>query len=104
MQKRMTSGWSLVAMAVCAVVLGWPVNSDAQSVSGQARAVQATVASPFGITTSILADTGTLSGPADARNAAQLTGSIESLLSAETLHATAIGWPDQVSSEASMAG
>ena len=101
--KRTTSAWSLVAIAACAIGL-LPADSNAQNVSGQARAVQATVASPFGITTSILADTGTLSGPTDARDASQLTGSIGSLLSAETLHATAIGWPDQAASEASMAG
>jgi hypothetical protein len=104
MQTRMTSGWSLVAMAVCAIVLGRPVNSNAQNVSGQARAVQATVGTLLGITTSILADTGTLSGPTDARHASKLSGSIGSLLTAETLHATAIAWPDQVASEASMAG
>ena len=101
--KRMTSGWSLVAIAACAIAL-FPTDSRAQNVSGQARAVQATVASPFGITTSILADTGTLSGPSDARHASQLTGSIGSLLSAETLHATTIGSPAQAASEASMAG
>ena len=102
--KRTTPRWSLVAIAVFAIGLLWPPDSNAQNVSGQARAVQATVASPFGITTSILADTGTLSGPTDARSASQLTGSIGSLLSAETLHATTIGWPDQAASEASMAG
>ena len=102
--KRTTSGWSLVAVAACAMVLGRPVNTSAQNVSGQARAVQATVGTLLGVTTSILADTGTLSGPTDARHASKLSGSIGSLLTAETLHATAIGWPDQVASEASMAG
>jgi hypothetical protein len=101
--KRLTSGWSVAAIAACTIGL-FPDDSTAQNVSGQARAVQVTVASPFGITTSILADTGTLSGPTDARNASQLTGAIGSLLSAEALHATSIGSPDQVASEASMAG
>jgi hypothetical protein len=103
MQKRLISGVSLVAMA-CAIVMGWAVNSDAQSVSGQARAVQATVVTPLGLTTSTLADTGTLTGPTDARDASQPSGSVDSLVTAETLHATTIGSVDQVASEASVAG
>jgi hypothetical protein len=67
--------------------------------SGSARAVQATTASG----TTQLADTGTLGGATDAREASAPDGSIPSLLSGQTLHATTIGWSDQVSSEASIA-
>lgn len=99
MQIRKTSRWSLVAAAACAMSLLWPSPGAAQTVAGHARAVQATTASSGSVT---LADTGTLGGPTDAREASQQTGSIEALLSGETLHATTIGWDDQVSSEASM--
>ena len=102
MHTRLISPLSL-AVAACAASLFLPAPGGAQTVSGQARAVQATVASSGGITTSTLADTGTLGGPTDARDASQPTGSIPALVSAETLHATTIGWDDQVASEASMA-
>ena len=100
--KLTISLWSLVAMA-CAIGL-FPADSSAQTVSGQARAVQATVVTPLGLSTSTLADTGTLSSATDARDASQLSGSVDSLVTAETLHATAIGSFDQVASEASVAG
>lgn len=51
----------------------------------------------------MLADTGTLVGTADARDASVVTASIPSVLSGEVLHAVTIGWPDQVASEASLA-
>jgi hypothetical protein len=104
MQNTIASRWSLVAVAACLAGLLWPASGSAQSVAGQARAVQATIASPDGISTITLADTGTLGGATDVRQASQLTGSIPSLLSGDALHATTIGWPDQVASEASMAG
>jgi hypothetical protein len=56
-----------------------------------------------GGTTTVLADTGALGGPSDALHASALTGNVPSLLSGEALHATTIGWPDQVASEASLA-
>jgi hypothetical protein len=82
----------------------WTVPGSAQTVTGHAHAVQATVASPLGISTTRLGDTGTLGSATDAREASATTGSIPSLLSGEALHATTIGWADQVASEASMAG
>jgi hypothetical protein len=72
--------------------------STTQTVTGIASAVQAY--SLGTITT--LASTGTLSGLTDARQASQLTGSVPALLSAETLHATAIGLSDRVASQASL--
>jgi hypothetical protein len=71
----------------------------AQTPGGQAAAVRANVA---GVPTS-LADTGTLGGADDARNASQLAGSIPSVLAAEVLQAVTLGWPDQATSQASLA-
>ncbi|HEV8662425.1 MAG TPA: choice-of-anchor P family protein [Candidatus Methylomirabilis sp.] len=74
-----------VVVGVASLLL-WSTTSDAQSVSGYASAVQATVLG----TTTALSHTGTLVDANDAREASQLTGSIPSLLQAEVLHATAI--------------
>ncbi|MFL6712120.1 MAG: choice-of-anchor P family protein [Sulfurifustis sp.] len=76
----------------------WPALGIAD-VSGQARAVQATVLG----TTTALADTGTLSGAGDAREASSLTGNIPLTGAAEVLHATTISSVDAVASEASAA-
>jgi len=75
---------------------------EAQTVTGRARAVQATVLGLLGGTTTVLADTGALGGTSDARQASAPTGNVPSLLTGDTLHATTIGWPDQVASEASL--
>ena len=88
---------AIVALAGC---VGWATAGDAQTVSGQARAVQATVLG----TQTVLSDTGALTGGDDARQASQVTGAVPSVLTAEALHATTIGWPDQAASEASLAG
>src|SRR5207247_8227614 len=91
--------WKLLLLAGAMVgFLAWPGTSEAQTVTGQASAVQATV---LGMTTA-LADTGTLGGTSDVRDASQLTGSVPSLLTGETLSATTIGYPDGVDSEASL--
>ena len=103
MQNAVIVRWSLAALILSIPILS-PVLTQAQSVSGSARAVQATVVTPSGLSTSTLADTGTLSGPTDARDASQPSGSVDSLVTAETLHATTIGSTDQVASEASVAG
>lgn len=95
---------SVITAAVMAGLLAWPAVGAAQEVSGQGRAVLATVS---GVTTAI-ADTGTLNSEEDARAASELAGSISSLGTADTLHATTIssvwGWDsgDYVSSAASL--
>lgn len=100
MRQTAFSAWGVVAVTVVlAGLLGWPTAGAAQTVAGQARTVQATV---LGLTT-VLCDTGTLGGPDDAREASLLKGSVPSLLSGEVLHATTIGWPDQVAAESSLA-
>lgn len=92
--------WRVVALTVVLVgVVAWPTASGAQTVSGHASAVQATV---LGRTT-VISDTGALTSSDDVRQASQLMGMVPSLLSAEALHTTTIGWPDQATAEASLA-
>lgn len=94
--------WHRVAVAVfVALFAGWPTLGTAQSGTGQAKAAQASLGGLLGSTT--IADTGTLSGPTDAREASQVIGSIPGVLAGEAFHATTIGWVDQVASEASVA-
>src|SRR2546428_2176247 len=102
---RITShDWKLLVLAgVLLTLLAWPGPSDAQPVTGQASAVQATVFDALGLgTTTALSETVTLSGTRDAREASLVTGSVPSLLTGEALHAVTIGWPDHVASEASL--
>lgn len=93
----------LAAAAIVAALLVWPMAGEAQTVAGQASAVRATVLGLLEGTTTVLASTGPLGGTADALQASALTGDVPSLLTGEALHATTIGWPDQVDSEASLA-
>ena len=93
----------LAVAAILAAVLVEPIAAEAQTVTGTARAVQATVLGLLGGTTTVLADTGPLAGTSDARQASAPAGNVPSLLTGDALHATTIGWPDQVASEASVA-
>ncbi len=108
---RFRSGLVAATALMLTALLGWPAAGTARlggvlqlptiattTVVGNAKAVQAAVLG----TTTALADTGTLGGTDDAREASQVTGSIPSLLGGEVLHAVTIGWPDQVASEASI--
>ena len=104
---HMTShNWIAFALAGALVgLLAWPTPSEAQTVTGQAQAAQATVQLGIlgGTTTTTLSDTGTLSGTNDARDASLFSGNIPSLFTVDVLHATTIGYPDEVDSEASLA-
>jgi hypothetical protein len=95
-------GWYRLRATVFAIafagVSAWPTAGAAQTVTGQARAVQANA-----LGTIVLADTGTLGGTSDARDATLDFGLVPSVLSAEVLRAVTIGWPDQVASETSLA-
>jgi hypothetical protein len=102
MRKAVSYFWSF--MAFCALLTLGSAISHAASVSGQARAIQTSVVGLSGITTTTLADTGTLGGANDARRASAPTGRVPSVVSGNTLHAITIGWPDHVKSEASLAG
>src|SRR5260370_536293 len=107
-----------IAVALAMAVLAWPAVSDAQlggllplppttttsTVVGQASAARVSVLGILGTaTTTALADTGTLSGVNDTRDASMVTGSVPSTLSAETLSAATISWVDQVDSDDSLA-
>ena len=96
--------WAVTAAAFGAGLFAWPVPGDAQTVVGNAKAAQVTAFSLLGGSTTALADTGALGGTSDARDAALVTAGIPSVLSGEVLRAVTIGWPDQVTSEASLAG
>ncbi len=91
------------ALVVLTGLLAWPAVGVAQTVVGNGTAVQATVFGLLGGTTTVLAGTGALGGTTDAQDASQVTGDVPSLLTAEALAATTIGWPDQVISHASLA-
>ena len=94
----------VTVIPVLAMLAAWPAIGQAQNVAGQAQAARATVLDPLGgASTLALADTGTLGGTTDAREASQLSGEVTSILTGTTLHATTIGWPDQVASQASLA-
>lgn len=80
-----------------------PVGGTAQTVVGQAAAVQVTILGLLGGTTTSLADTGTLGGINDARDAASIAGSVPSALTGEVLNAATMSWSDQVDSVASLA-
>jgi hypothetical protein len=95
-----TAWHRLSAIALAIVLAGTSASTTAgtaKTVTGQARVVQATT-----LATAVLADTGTLTGSGDARQATLSTGNVPSLLSAEVLRAITVGWPDQVASEASL--
>ena len=104
MNRVTAHDWKLLMLAGFLVsLLAWPGTSEAQTVTGQASAVQATVFNALGLrTTTTLSKTAPLSGTRDARQASLITGSVASLLKGEALHAVTIGWPDQVASEASL--
>jgi len=105
MKQIDSHSWRLIAGCVLAAGLGLAMPAAAQTVTGQARAFQTKVVGPLGvIVTTALADTGALSGPTDARLAGADAGNILTLVAGETLHATTIGWSDQVRSEASVSG
>ena len=107
MRERIFSRLRLMAAIVALTgCVGWATAGDAQTVTGQARAVQVTVLGSLTVLGSqtVLSDTGALTGGDDARQASQVTGAVPSVLTAEALHATTIGWPDQAVSAASLAG
>jgi hypothetical protein len=83
--------------------LAWPRAGAAQTVTGDAKVVQATTFGLFGGTTTTLATTGALGGAGDALEATQVTATIPGLMGGEVLNAVTIGWPDQVVSEAALA-
>src|SRR5258708_20149191 len=95
--------WSTAGDATLGGLLPPPTTSTASTVVGDASAARVSVLGILGTaTTTAIADTGTLSGVNDARDASMVTGSVPSTLSAEALSAATISWADQVDSEASL--
>lgn len=107
-QRFLIRRGSVILGLTAAGLLGLPSMVAAQTAS-QAKAVQVTVSGTtvLGITlpgtTTVLADTGALPrGSTGALQASSAAGSVPSLLSGDSLHATAIALPDRVASEASL--
>ena len=94
----------LAVLGLLAGLLAWPGIGLAQTVTGEATAVRTTVLGLLGGVTTNFASTGNLTGVTDARDASSLGGTLLSGVTGETLSATTIGWPDQVTSAASVAG
>src|SRR5216684_4330383 len=96
--------WPSVGIAQLGGLLPSPSSTTTSTVVGDASVARVSVLGILGTaTTTALADTGTLSGVNDARDASTVTGSVPSTLSAETLSAATISWADQVDSFASLA-
>ena len=104
MSKRVLARVSLITLCSCHAVLASATSAHAQTPSGQARAAQLTTFGILGVpTTTTVADTGTLSDGSDIRETSQPAAAIPSVLTATTVHAVTIGWPDAVASETSLA-
>jgi len=98
---------ALAALAVIvAGLLAWTPMlpaGNSPTPSGNARAVQATsLASDGTATTTVVADTGTLTSANDARDASQLTASVPSLVTADTPSSATISWDNEVDSYSSV--
>jgi hypothetical protein len=105
MTERSIVNWRIATLGVAATLVALAVEpGQAQNVRGQARVAQSTVSTLLGTSSMSLADTGTLSDAADARNASRGQGSIAGVFEGEALHAATIGSQDRVASEASAAG
>lgn len=106
----------VVALSVLLVgLVGWPAPAGAQislgGVTGTVTGIVPVVTDALGTatgtlglgTTTVLAGTGALAGTPDALDGSALAGSIPGLLTVDVLHATTIGYSDEVDSEASIA-
>jgi len=106
MRHRNSSRSSSTAavFAVLGGLLVWPAVGNAQLLPLPVPTpIPAPVSTLLGATT-VLGGTGTLvAGTSDALQASSATGGVPSLLTGEALHATTIGYPDQIDSEASLA-
>src|SRR5258708_31526524 len=93
--------WRVVAVAVVMVgVLALPTAGAAQTVVGNAKAVECTTFCLFGGTTTTIASTGSLGAPGDGLDATQLTGGVSSLPSREVPGVVATACTDHRLSEA----
>ncbi|MGH8373247.1 MAG: choice-of-anchor P family protein [Gammaproteobacteria bacterium] len=99
---------AMIAVAMLSVMFTAPTLAATQ-VNGEAAAVKVSLNGRIGflgipgpLVSEALADTGTLNGSNDSHQASMPTGSVLSLISAETLHATTFSVPDEVASETSL--
>lgn len=90
-------------LLICGLMFCLESSLHAQTLSGQGTAVRSEVLNLTNPVLTVLGDTGVLAGAHDIREASLLEGSAGSLLTANTLHATAMSWSDRVVSEASAA-
>src|SRR6266404_241503 len=96
--------WPEASLAQLGGLLPTPTTTTTATVVGDASAARVSVLGILGTaTTTALAGTGTLGGINNSRDASAVTGSIPSILSAQTLSAATISWVDQVDSEVSLA-
>jgi hypothetical protein len=103
MENGVSYRWSVIAVCGLMAALGSAIPVAAQTLSGQAVAIQTRLVGPLGSATTALADTGAIAGPEDDREASAPTGSVSSVVGGNTLHATTISGSDQVNSETSLA-
>lgn len=94
--------WPVVSLAVPGALPPSPATSNSPAVTGNAIAVQATDLSQGTATVTIVADSGSLGGVNDARDASELAPSVPSMLTAETAYVATISWPNEVDSSASV--
>jgi len=95
--------WPVVSLAWPRALPPTPATSNSPTVTGNAIAVQATTFGSQGTaTTTIVADSGSLGGANDARDASQLTASVPSMLTADTPSVATISWSNEVDSTASV--
>jgi len=93
----------LLVAAFSIVLLSWPRTAaavDCSTFGGRATTVQANV---LGIVPVVLSDTGNLDSTGGAKQASLLNASVAGLLSAQDLHATAIGGGSNTRAESSLA-
>ena len=116
MHRTISLGRCSMAVALATILLTCPAAGLAQlplplplpspttsSIVGNASAARVSVLGILGTAvTTALADTGTLTTANNALDASTLAGGIPAALSAETLSASTISWPNQVDSAASL--
>jgi hypothetical protein len=91
--------WPAAATTGWAAPVPQSTTSVSNSVNGHGNGAGANVSG----STTVLSNTGTLSGPNDSRDASMDTGNIPSVFAGEVLSAGTISWSDEVDSVASLA-
>ncbi|TMI78147.1 MAG: hypothetical protein E6H04_12930 [Bacillati bacterium ANGP1] len=105
MRYTVVQRWILAGLCALSVgLLGWTPPARAQIDPGAIIGTVTGVTTTLTGTTTTLEGTGLLAaGTSDALQASAIADQIPSVLTGEALHATTIGYPDQIDSEASLA-